>query len=377
MTQLSTLIQTLCQAGENPKQTVENSLRETGKPAVGCFPLFVPEELVYAAGFLPVGLWGGVSAFQKSNQYIQSFACSIMRANLELGMSGAYDMLKAVLIPSQCDTLKCVCENFKVAAANIPVIGVTIPHNRTIQAAHTHLLDEFDYISESLAKVQTPACQPMSLDEAFAVYEDWRSTMRAFIALAPKYLNTITPKVRHLVIKAAWFMDKKTHAQQVKQLISLLKAQPEETFTGKKFIVTGIMLDALPVLELLEELHIAVVDDLLCHESLQFRTLPRQEGPVASRLAGRFLDLQAASPLYEPGKPRGKLLAQMAKDQGADAVLFCLLKFCDPEAFDQPLVKKDLEAAGVPMLSTEHDQLVDSVGQLRTRIQGFLELQLA
>ena len=87
-------------------------MKETGKPAVGCFPLFVPEELVYAAGFLPVGLWGGISSFQKSNQYIQSFACSIMRANLELGLSGKYDMLKAALIPSQCDTLKCVCENF-------------------------------------------------------------------------------------------------------------------------------------------------------------------------------------------------------------------------------------------------------------------------
>ena len=43
-----------------------------------------------------------------------------MRANLELGMSGAYDFLKAALIPSQCDTLKCVCENFKVAVPKVP-----------------------------------------------------------------------------------------------------------------------------------------------------------------------------------------------------------------------------------------------------------------
>ena len=115
MTTLQTMIQDLCTAGANPQATIQTSLKETGKPAVGCFPLFVPEELVYAAGFLPVGMWGGISAFQKSNQYIQSFACSIMRANLELGMSGAYDFLKAALIPSQCDTLMCVCENFKVA----------------------------------------------------------------------------------------------------------------------------------------------------------------------------------------------------------------------------------------------------------------------
>lgn len=122
MKTLEMMIQTLCQAGRCPEETIRSSVKETGKPAVGCFPLFVPEELVYAAGFLPVGLWGGISSFQKSNQYIQSFACSIMRANLELGLSGKYDMLKAALIPSQCDTLKCVCENFKVAVPKVPVI---------------------------------------------------------------------------------------------------------------------------------------------------------------------------------------------------------------------------------------------------------------
>ena len=120
MKTLQACIDSLCEQARHPARTVKAACQATGKPAVGCFPLFVPEELVYAAGFLPVGLWGGVSAFQKADQYIQSFACSIIRANLELGMSGAYNELKAVLIPSQCDTLKCVCENFKPAVPQVP-----------------------------------------------------------------------------------------------------------------------------------------------------------------------------------------------------------------------------------------------------------------
>ena len=264
MTTLQTMIQDLCTAGANPQATIQTSLKETGKPAVGCFPLFVPEELVYAAGFLPVGMWGGISAFQKSNQYIQSFACSIMRANLELGMSGAYDFLKAALIPSQCDTLKCVCENFKVAVPKVPVIGVTIPQNRTIQAAHGQLLDEFDYLAQALAKVQTPDCQPIPLEEAFAIYEDYRAAMMAFLDAVPDYLNTITPKVRHLILKAAWFMDKKVYTEKIRALTAALQAQPKEVFSGKKFLVTGIMLDSLPVLDLLEELADTISKTALC-----------------------------------------------------------------------------------------------------------------
>ena len=53
------------------------------------------------------------------------------------------------------------------------------------------------------------------------------------------------------------------------------------------------------------------------------------------------------------------------------------MNFCDPEAFDYRLLNNDLHAAGVPLLSVEHDQLVESTEQLRTRIQGFLEINLS
>ena len=67
MKTLQACIDSLCEQARHPARTVKAACQATGKPAVGCFPLFVPEELVYAAGFLPVGLWGGVSAFQKAD----------------------------------------------------------------------------------------------------------------------------------------------------------------------------------------------------------------------------------------------------------------------------------------------------------------------
>lgn len=98
-------------------------------------------------------------------------------------------------------------------------------------------------------------------------------------------------------------MDKKVYTEKIRALTAALQAQPKEAFSGKKFLVTGIMLDALPVLDLLEELHVAVVDDLLCHESMQFRTPTRETGTVESKLAYRFLDLKGASPSTSPRNP--------------------------------------------------------------------------
>ncbi len=373
MQETKALLYELCEAGRHPARTIAQSMQETGKKALGMFPLFLPEELFYAAGFLPVGLWGGMDDFQRADAYLQSFCCNIIRSNMELALQGKYDFLEAIAIPSQCDTLKCVCENMKVALPNTSILGVTIPHNRRLAGAQEQMRAELTYLTHALE--QLPACRcPLDVDGAWAVYEDYRAVMKDFIALVPQHLNTITPKMRHAVIKAAYFMDKATYTEKMRRLVAGLQAQPAEVFTGVRLVATGIMLDAEPVLDLLEELHIAIVDELFCHESLQFRTESCQTGDSLSKIAQRILDLKGASPLYDPGKPRGNLLADMVEEHQADAVLFCLTKFCDPDAFDQPMVKKDLDARGIHVLNLELNQHVDSVEQLRTRIQGFLEM---
>lgn len=50
------------------------------------------------------------------------------------------------------------------------------------------------------------------------------------------------------------------------------------------------------------------------------------------------------------------------------------MKFCDPEEFDYPFVKQACDAAGVPLLNLEVDQLTETAGQVRTRIQAFSEM---
>ena len=68
------------------------------------------------------------------------------------------------------------------------------------------------------------------------------------------------------------------------------------------------------------------------------------------------------------------MLIDMVKETGADAVVVCMMKFCDPEEFDYPIYKAQLEEAGIPMLYLELDQQIESFEQIRTRIQSFAEM---
>lgn len=81
-----------------------------------------------------------------------------------------------------------------------------------------------------------------------------------------------------------------------------------------------------------------------------------------------------AQPDHEIGKPRGALLIELCKENDADGVINCLMKFCDPEEYDQPWFEGDLKKAGYPCLTVEVDPLNTSFEQLRTRIQTFAEM---
>ena len=59
MSRLQEIISALEETANHPAQAVNASMKETGKKAVGCFPYYTPDEIIYAAGMLPVGLWGG------------------------------------------------------------------------------------------------------------------------------------------------------------------------------------------------------------------------------------------------------------------------------------------------------------------------------
>ena len=93
-------IEKLTAAGLNPGKTIAETKKETGKDLVGVFPIRTPEEVVYAAGCVPIGMWGGHTEITLADKYLQSFCCSIMRINLEYALRGVYNDVKAVLIPT-------------------------------------------------------------------------------------------------------------------------------------------------------------------------------------------------------------------------------------------------------------------------------------
>ena len=368
------LIQELTGIAANPGAAVRDAMQQTGKKAVGCFPIYAPEELVYAAGMLPVGMWGGNTKGNLSGKYLQSFCCSIMKANTEQALRGDYDGLSAVIMTAYCDTLKCLMENWKVALPQMKILPVVYAQNRKSESGRQYMKEEFLRLKKELEAVSGTEITDEALEDALNVYDDYRSVMQEFIRIVPDYPALFSPKVRHLVIKAAYFMDKKVYTEKIRKLLGSLPAPETKPRSLHPVILTGLLGEPLEFLDLLEENGFQVVADDLAQESRQFRTVGDRSLPPLERMADRIARQDGCAFLYDEKKTRGAMLLEMAKETGAQAVIYCQLKFCDPEEFDYPILKKEFAAAKVPLLYVELEQQMDSLEQLRTRIQTLAEI---
>lgn len=143
----------------------------------------------------------------------------------------------------------------------------------------------------------------------------------------------------------------------------------------QKVILTGITAEPDEFLQILKDFGIAVVADDLAQESRQFRVdVPTEGGEPLYRLAKQWQDMYGCSLATDRSKGRIQMLVDMAKETNADAVIYCQMKFCDPEEFDYPLIYNKLEEEGIRNLMVEIDQQASSFEQIRTRIQSFVEM---
>ena len=359
---------------DNPRKAMDDYQKETGKGAVGIMPVYCPEEIVHAAGYLPIGMWGAQKKqISKARTYLPPFACSIMQSVMELQLEGVYDDLEAVIFSVPCDTLKCMSQKWN---RPVPAIVFTHPQNRKIakDAANVFAREEFNIVKEKLEDILDVHISNKAIKNSIAVYNENRAACREFSDVAAEYAAVVTPSDRHAVIKARWFMEKSRHTALVKELIAALKAEPAPEFKGKKIIVTGIQVEPYDVLDIFQENGFAIVADDLAQETRNFRQDVPDDDDALMALARAWNEFDGCSLATDANKPKGQMIIDAVKKYGADAVVVCMMKFCDPEEFDYPILLQEFEAAGVKNLYIEVDQESTAFEQVKTRIQTFAEI---
>lgn len=338
-----------------------------GRKVVLAAPVYTPEEIIRAMGLVPMGAWGGDVQLRRSKEYFPAFICSIAQSIVELGMAGTYEGASAIVIPSLCDSLKVLGQNWKYAVPSIPFIPMTWPQNRKPDYARDFILAGYERLIRDLEAATGAVFEEERLEKSLQIYNDHNAAMRA-LAKALAAHPEVTASQRSAVFKSAWFMRKEEHTELVVKLLAALDS--ERAGQGKiPIVTTGILADAPGITGLLDECGFTVAADDVAAESRQYRTDAPDSGAPLERLAKKFQAMDCCSVLYDPKKQRVEHIVRLAKDSGAKAVVMLLTKFCDPEEFDAPLIKKACDRAALPMVQIEVDRQMVNYGQARTMLE--------
>lgn len=373
--EIKTLFDRFAEVAGNPNKYIIEWKTKTGRQAIGGVAEFPPEEIMYASGALPVMMWGADITPTDAYKFYPTFYCSIVTTVTQLALQGSFRELAAVVCNCCCDSLNDLLENWK-SGINIPIIDCVYPQNRKIEAARYYMVKELRIVAEKLEKVTGHKITDRDLAAAIKVYNAHRHAMREFSLLSGEHLDVITPLVRRNIFKSAHFMDKAEHTELVQQLNETLKKMPTHDFKGIRVVATGIMLDNEEMMKMLEENQIGIVGDDIVADSKRYELDVNNGIDLYYQLAEYWSRMEGCSLLYDPYKQRGTMLVDMAKARKADGVLVCLLKFCEMEEYDYPVMKRIFADAELPELFLEVESLNANDQQAATRIQAFKEMTL-
>ena len=376
MAEIKELLEKLKHIADNPREQLDNYIAQ-GKKAVGVWPYYAPEEIIYAGGLVPMGVWGGIGPIDKAKEYFPTFYYSLALRCLEMGLDGTLDGLSACMLTTLDDTLRPLSQNYKVSVGRkIPMVFLNHAQHRKEEFGKIYNAKLFDSARKRLEEICDVKITDENLKKAFEVYNENRRLKREFIKLVGSHSQTVKASDRCYVLKAAYFMLKDEYNTLLKELNEKLKALPEEENLGPRVVTSGIICDNPGLLEVLDDFNICVVADDVAHESraLKIDVDTSIEDPMYA-LADQFARMDEDPILYDPDIwKRPKYVVDLAIDNDADGCLLFMMNFNDTEEMEYPSLKQAFEKEAIPLIKMGYDQQMTDFGQVRTQLETFSEM---
>jgi len=341
--------------------------------AVGYTCTYVPEEIIHAAGFVPVRIRTTPQVPSHADAHLQSYTCALCRSALDQLLRGELHFLAGMVFAHTCDTMQALADLWAINTrpGNGWVETAMVPTNLISPNASPYLIAELQRFRASLAAHSGQPISDEALKASIALYNEKRRLLERLHVLRDR----LAAAEFYAVVDAGTKMPPESYVPALAELVEQLDDSSSRPDSPRVMLV-GAVLDDATLLDVLDELGARVADDDLCTGTRSFAGRVAEEGEPINALADRILSRPPCPAKYQPDAPRGAYLRRKVEEARADGVIFVLPKFCDPHAFDYVLVKPDLEAAGVPILHLETEQ-TPAAGQMRTRVQAFLEMLAA
>jgi len=347
-----------------------------GKKVVGFFCSYVPEEILYAADILPVRLRApGCTETTAADVYMSHLNCTFTRSCLQLALEGRYRFLDGLVFTNSCDHIRRVYDILReIRPKDFPFLHfISVPHKASedLVAWYRDDLDEFKGNVESFFGVQITEA---SLSNAINVYNETRSLLKRLYQLRQGDSPPLTGSESLNVTLAGTTIPKERYNQLLRRLLEELSEREGISGYRARLMMAGSGgCDNPDYFQVIEDLGGLIVTDSLCFGSRYFWEPVETGDDLVLSLARSYLNRPSCPRIVDNVAARCDFVRQMVDDFDVDGVVFQRLRYCDLWGGQLLHLEKELKESNIPMLSMEREYALGAVGQLRTRVQAFLE----
>lgn len=358
---------------ENRHDYAKRWKEKTGGKVVGTFCTYVPEELIYAAGMLPVRILGSHEPEKETAQHILSMYCFFCRDILAQGLKGRYDYLDGIVISQSCMHMRQAFHSWQMHLPLEFSYYINMPHHVQSPRATPFLAGELAEFKKAVEEWIGKPINDEDIDRAIEVYNEHRRLMKQIYELRKAEDPPLTGLDAQRMVVSSQTMDKAEHNEALKAALEALPNREISRETGVRLMIVGSESDDLEFIDMIEQSGATIVTDDHCTGSRYFWGEVEPNGDRLTSVAARYVNRVPCPSKDFPQSTRFDHILEMAREYDVQGVLLLQQKFCDPHETDNPLLLRFLKKHDYPTLFLELAGTIP-VGQFKLRVEAFLEM---
>jgi benzoyl-CoA reductase/2-hydroxyglutaryl-CoA dehydratase subunit BcrC/BadD/HgdB len=356
--------------------------KDEGKKVVGTFCTFTPWEVIYAAGAIPITVCGmSDETTEDAEKHLPKNLCPLIKSSYGFAITDKcpYIYFSDMLVgETTCDGKKKMYELLgKIKNMHV----MQLPQNSTDKASLELWKTEIIKLKERLEKDFQVEITDEMLKEAIKIRNEEREVLKEFYSLSKLNPPAMWGYDLHKVIDGTNFsMDKKLQTVQLKDMINDIKAKYERGETSvdkdaKRILITGCpsggVLDK--VIKTIEESGAVVVCLENCTGIKEKYKLVREDIDPIDALVEKYISVPCS--VMSPNNGRLEFLSELIDEYKVDGVVDITLQACHTYAVESFTVKEFVnKEKGLPYLNLETNYSPSDLGQIKTRIEAFIEM---
>ena len=358
--------------------------RAKGQKVIGCYCVFVPEEITLAAEAIQVGLCSGADfAMDEVEKYLPRNTCALIKSSMGFKLAKVCPYLECsdlVVGENTCDGKKKAYETLGTLMDNLYVMD--LPQVRSSEG-RALLKAEFLRYKDAVENLTGKTIDVAALKKGIALVNNKRNAMARLAALRHHPCLPISGRDALVINQIFFYDDPIRFTAAVNTLCDELETRISE---GTSVVPEGtprILISGCPMAvpnwklpAIVEGSGAVIVSEESCVGERGCRNTVDDSADdldgLIDALVDRYLAIDCA--IFSPNGDRVDHIKEMAKASRADGVIQYTLNFCQPYAMEAIPIENQLESDGLPTLRIETDYSQEDMGQLQTRVDAFVEL---